>query len=245
MKKLVSGPNDKLSSSDASFSKSKDKGKEKKKKIKYLGKSLDNLHVEVARLSVALNQATILEAKRDEEILRLKTTPSDLVEFKVNSYLWLPVLELSERLTEASPFLEPKKLVRLANVPILRDTRVSPLIVKESTVTPVSKSLELSANVAPVSSAVVSEQNEGQVSTAVDGSDLEMTDGAAHSKFGGVFVQGTSHVLDDVAEVTVVGSERVSSSLTDVVLALSAGEKGDGFSPSSTIEEVVVPPSRV
>ncbi|GKG48989.1 hypothetical protein Tco_0513136, partial [Tanacetum coccineum] len=85
------------------------------------------------------------------------------------------------------------------------------------TVTPISKSLELSANVAPVSFVVVSEQNEGQ---------------------------GTSHVLDDVAEVTVVGSERVSSSLTDVVLALSAGEKGDGFSPSSTVKEVVVPPSR-
>ncbi|GJW45979.1 hypothetical protein Tco_0077625 [Tanacetum coccineum] len=57
------------------------------------------------------------------------------------------------------------------------------------------------------------EQNEEQVSVAVDGSDLEMTDGAAHSKSGGDFNQGTSHVLDDVAEVTVVGSKRVSSAL--------------------------------
>ncbi|GKB96655.1 hypothetical protein Tco_0982792 [Tanacetum coccineum] len=54
--------------------------------------------------------------------------------------------------------------------------------------------------------------------------------------------QGTSHVFDDVAEVTVVGSERVSSSLIDVVMALSAGEKGDASAPSSTVEEVVVPP---
>ncbi|GJW37532.1 hypothetical protein Tco_0060452 [Tanacetum coccineum] len=115
--------------------------------------------------------------------------------------------------------LEPKKLVRPANVPIPRDTRVSPLIAKESTVTPVS--------------------------TAVDRSDLEMTDGVAHSKSRGVFVQGTSHILDDVAEVTVVGSKCISSGLTDVVVALPAGEKGDGSTPSSTVKEVVVPPSGV
>ncbi|GKG54919.1 hypothetical protein Tco_0562906, partial [Tanacetum coccineum] len=50
---------------------SKAKGKERKKKIKSLGKSLDNLHAEVARLSATLNQATILEAERAEKILRL------------------------------------------------------------------------------------------------------------------------------------------------------------------------------
>ncbi|GJW24528.1 putative reverse transcriptase domain-containing protein [Tanacetum coccineum] len=100
--------------------------------------------------------------------------------------------------------LELEKLVRPANVPIPRDNRVSPPITKESTVTPVSKSLELSANVVPASLAVA---------------------------------LGTSHVLDDVAKVTVVGSERVSSGLTDVIVALSAGEKGDGSAPSSTIEE--------
>nr|GEV44293.1 hypothetical protein [Tanacetum cinerariifolium] len=38
-------------------------------------KSVDNLHSDVPRLSADLNQATILEAKKDEEILRLKTTP--------------------------------------------------------------------------------------------------------------------------------------------------------------------------
>ncbi|GKB79215.1 hypothetical protein Tco_0946110, partial [Tanacetum coccineum] len=44
LKKQVSGLNDKLASSDASFAKSKAKGKERKKKIKSLTKSLDNLH---------------------------------------------------------------------------------------------------------------------------------------------------------------------------------------------------------
>nr|GEY45037.1 putative reverse transcriptase domain, ribonuclease H-like domain, aspartic peptidase domain protein [Tanacetum cinerariifolium] len=61
--------------------KSKAKGKERKKKIKSLTKSLDNLHTEVARLSAALNQATILEAEKDEEILRLRATPPEFSSF--------------------------------------------------------------------------------------------------------------------------------------------------------------------
>nr|GFB65202.1 hypothetical protein [Tanacetum cinerariifolium] len=202
----------------------------------------------VARLFVALNQATILEAERDELILRLKATPSEFSSFfrgQFQGVVWKflasdefsriqgELLSLAAsagfELAKASPLvtqtdytflnkiskyaaeplsvilqLESEKLVRLANIPIPRDTCVSP-IAKESTVTPISKSLELSANVVPASS-------------------------------------GTSHVLDDVAEVTVVGSERVSSGLTDVVVALSASEKGDGSASSSTVEEVVVPP---
>nr|GEU32793.1 retrotransposon protein, putative, unclassified [Tanacetum cinerariifolium] len=76
LKKQVSRLNEKLTSSDASFAKSNAKGKERKKKIKSLGKSLDNLHAEVARLSATLTQANIYEAKRDEEILRLaKASP--------------------------------------------------------------------------------------------------------------------------------------------------------------------------
>nr|GEZ77100.1 hypothetical protein [Tanacetum cinerariifolium] len=50
------------------------KKQEGKKKIKSLTKSLDDLHAKVARLSATLNQATLLEAGKDEEILRLKTT---------------------------------------------------------------------------------------------------------------------------------------------------------------------------
>ncbi|GKC23825.1 hypothetical protein Tco_1025975, partial [Tanacetum coccineum] len=244
----------------------------KKKKIKSLSKSLDNLHYKVARLSAALNQAAILEAERDEEILLLKATPLKFSSFfrgqfqaasagfecELSMHLtkdeFANVLKkmvnfmpgAQERLAEASSLvaqtdnaflnkiskyaveplsvilqLELEKLVRPAIVPIPKDTRVSPPIAKESTVTPVSKSLELSANVVPASSVIALEQNEEKVSVAVDGSDLEMTDGAAHSKSGG---------------------ERVSSALTDVVVALSAGEKGDGSAPSSTVEEVVVPP---
>ncbi|GJV62579.1 hypothetical protein Tco_1473407 [Tanacetum coccineum] len=81
LKKQVSRLTDKLSSSDASFAKSKAKGKERNKKIKSLGKSLDNFHAEVARLSAAFNQATVLEAEKDEEILRLKATPSEFSSF--------------------------------------------------------------------------------------------------------------------------------------------------------------------
>nr|GEV13528.1 hypothetical protein [Tanacetum cinerariifolium] len=83
LNKYVFGLNDKLANFDASFAKSKAKGKERKKNIKSLSKSLDNLHYEVAYLFTALNQATILEAERDEEILRPKATPS-----KFSSFFW-------------------------------------------------------------------------------------------------------------------------------------------------------------
>ncbi|GJT70890.1 hypothetical protein Tco_1030176, partial [Tanacetum coccineum] len=227
LKKQVFGLNDKLATSDASFSKSKAKGKERTKKIKPLNKSLDNLHYEVARLSAALNQATILKGLvwnflASDEFSRVQGELLTL-DASVGSERRLSMHQTKDEFAGISEYaaepllvilqLEPEKLVRPSNVPIPRDTRVSPPIAKESIVTPVSKSLELSANVVPASSAVALEQNEEQVSDAVDGSDLEMTNGVAHSKSGGDFNQGTSHVLDDVAEVTVVGSKRVSSAL--------------------------------
>ncbi|GJX96776.1 hypothetical protein Tco_0352574 [Tanacetum coccineum] len=214
-------------------------GEGEEEKIKSLTKSLDNLHTEVARLFAALNKATILEAERDGEILRLKTTPPE-----VNSFLWMLVLDLSvDRLAEASPLvaqtdyaflnkifkhdaeplsvilqLEPGKLVCPANVPTPRDARVSPPVAKESTVTPVSKSLELSANFDLTASVVASEHNEEMVSMSV--------------------------VFDDVVELAGVGSGRVSSGLNDVVVALSASEKGAGLTPSSVAgEEAGVNPS--
>ncbi|GJR51617.1 hypothetical protein Tco_1402138 [Tanacetum coccineum] len=121
--------------------------------------------------------------------------------------------------------LKPEKLVRPANIPTSRDSRVSPPIAKESTMTPAFESLELSGDVVPAPSVIAFEKNEEWLNAMVDGPDVEMTDGATHSKSRGVFVQGTSHVLDDVAKVSVVGSGRVSSGLTDVVVALFAGEK--------------------
>ncbi|GKA43516.1 hypothetical protein Tco_0736240 [Tanacetum coccineum] len=127
--------------------------------------------------------------------------------------------------------LKPDKLARPANVPTPRDTRASPPIAKESVVVLVSKSLELSVNVVPASFVVASERNEEQVYAAVDGSDLEMADSVVPSKSGGVFVQGVSCILDDVIEVAVVESERVSSGPTNVVVALFVDGKGDVLIP--------------
>nr|GEX50607.1 hypothetical protein [Tanacetum cinerariifolium] len=192
LKKQVYGLNDKLSTFDASFSKPKAKGKERKKKIKFLSKSLDNLH----------SKGFVWKFLASDEFRRVH---GELLYLAANAGFERGLI---------IPQLEPEKLVLPTNVPILGDTRVSPPIAKESIVTLVFKSLELSANVVPASFVVTLEQNEEQ---------------------------GTYHVLDDVAEVTMVGSESVSYGFTDVVMALSAGEKGDGSAPSSTVKEVVVP----
>ncbi|GJY03196.1 hypothetical protein Tco_0361348 [Tanacetum coccineum] len=266
LKKQGSGLNDKLTSSNASFAKSKAKGKERKKKIKSLGKSLYNLHAEVARLSAVLNQATILEAKRDEKILQLTATPPDSGELlslaasagferglimhqTKDEFVVVLKKMISEHVTKPLSVilqLEPEKLVRPANVPISWGTRVSPLIAKESTVTPVSKSLELSANVNFTTSAAASKHNEAMVNAEVDGSDPKMTDDIVAVKAGHAFVQGIFVALDDVTKLVEVGSGRVPSGPNDVVVALSAHEKGDGLdSSSATGEEVVVNPSGV
>nr|GEX06962.1 chaperonin CPN60-like 2, mitochondrial [Tanacetum cinerariifolium] len=99
---------------------------------------------------------------------------------------------------------------KLTNIPAIKDARVSPTIVKESAVTPASKSLELPTNIIPTSSVIALEQNEEW---------------------------GTSYVLDEVAEVTEVGSEHVSCGPADVVVALSVGKKVDGLLPSSAPNE--------
>ncbi|GJS49509.1 hypothetical protein Tco_0599630 [Tanacetum coccineum] len=213
LKKQVSGLNDKLSSSNASFAKSKAKGKERKKKIKSLTKSLDNLHAEGELLSLAASvgfeRRLGMHQTKDEFAVVLKKMDN----FMPNAH---------DRLAEASPlFLKlimpfPTRFLSMLLI-LYRDARVSPPITKESTVIPTSKSLEVNA--------------------MVDGPDAEMNDGAAHSKSESVFVQGTSHVLVDAAKVIVVGLERVSSCLTDVVVALSPGEKGDGSLPSSAVDE--------
>ncbi|GKB76460.1 hypothetical protein Tco_0943355 [Tanacetum coccineum] len=275
LKNQVSGLNDKLVSSDASFSKSKSKGKERKKKIKSLTRILDNLHAEVARLSAALNQATVLEAEKDEEILRLKETPTEFASFfrgqfqdlvrkflasdefsKVQGELvslaasagfkrglsmhqtkdefvvmlkkmasFMPGSFLNKIFEHASePLsvilqLEPEKLVRPANIPILRDAHVSPPITKELTVTPASKSLELSTNADLTQSVVASEHNK------------EM---------------GISVALEDAVKLVVVGSGCAPSGPNDVVISLSAGEKGDDLVPFfAADEDAVVNPSGV
>ncbi|GKD03666.1 hypothetical protein Tco_1178640, partial [Tanacetum coccineum] len=116
--------------------------------------------------------------------------------------------------------LEPEKLDRPANFPPSRDTRVSTLTIKESTVTPASKSLELSANVDLTASAVTSEHNEEMVNAEVDGSDPKMIDDTLAAKSGHAFVQGISVALEDAVELAEVGSGRASSGPNDVVVAL-------------------------
>ncbi|GJW24258.1 hypothetical protein Tco_0038069 [Tanacetum coccineum] len=96
-------------------------------------------------------------------------------------------------------------------------TRVSPPIAKESIVTPVSKSLELYANVNFTASAIASEHNEKMINAEVNWSDPKMT--------------------DDTAALVKVGSGRVPSGSDDVLVAISAHEKGDGLDSSSVASE--------
>ncbi|GJS83162.1 hypothetical protein Tco_0749703 [Tanacetum coccineum] len=254
--------------------------------------------------------ATILEAKKDEEILRLKATPPEFASFfrgqfqdLVREFLtsdefsrvqgellslaasagferWLSMHRTKDefvvvlkkmahfvpgalsRLAEVSSLiaqtnyaflnkiykhaveplyvilqLEPEKLACPVNVLASRDARVSPPITKESTVKPAFESLELPANVVLASSFVASEQNKEWVNAMVNGPDPEMTDGATHAKSKSTFVQGTSYVLDDVADVTVIGSKHISSGPTDVGVILSIGKKGDGPLRSSVADK--------
>ncbi|GKD69952.1 hypothetical protein Tco_1324042 [Tanacetum coccineum] len=131
--------------------------------------------------------------------------------------------------------LKPEKLARPTNVPASRDAYVSPSIANKSTVILASTSLEFLSNTVPTSFAVALEPNEEWVNAMVDGPDNEMVDAVANAKPWDMFVQGVSHVVDDVTELTVTGLERVSYGTGDVVVALSAREKGDGSVPSSTI----------
>ncbi|GKE75374.1 hypothetical protein Tco_1537415, partial [Tanacetum coccineum] len=88
--------------------------------------------------------------------------------------------------------LEPKKFTRPANVLASRDTRVSPPIAKESTVTLVSSSLRLLSNIVPSSSVAPLESNKEWVNAMVDGPDNEMEGGAGNGKSWDVFMKGAS-----------------------------------------------------
>ncbi|GKD74583.1 hypothetical protein Tco_1332865 [Tanacetum coccineum] len=164
-KKQVAEHNDKLSSFDASFVKSKAKGKERKKKIKSLSKNLDHLTTEVSRLSSALNQATVLEAERDAEIFRLRAFPSEfasLFQSGFQSLVWkfLASDEFSRVQGELLSLADSAGFecgLSMDQTPeeFVVTVRISPPLTKESTVTPVSSSLEFVSNVIPSSSAVV------------------------------------------------------------------------------------------
>ncbi|GJV04457.1 hypothetical protein Tco_1338026 [Tanacetum coccineum] len=231
--------NDKLASSDGAFAKAKAKGKERKKKIKSHTKNLDQLNAEVACLSAALNQAIVLKAEKDEEILRLKASHSE-VQGELLSLAASAGFEggLGMHRTQKGFDVVLKKISH--QHPASRDSRVSPPMTMKSTVTPVSLSLELPSNIVPSSFAAVLERNEEWANAMVHGPNNEMTNGAGNGNPGNVLVQGVSCVVDDGAELTLVKSERVFSDPSDVVVALSVGEKDDGLLPSSSAAEAAV-----
>ncbi|GJW97419.1 hypothetical protein Tco_0179227 [Tanacetum coccineum] len=228
LKKQVFGLNDKLSSSDASFAKSKAKGKERKKKIKSFTKSLDNLHTEVARLSAALNQATVLEAKKDEEILWLRATSPDAAFMRgVSMHRTKDVF--AAVLKSMAKFCHVIGYACEASPCCSKLDYASRQISKHAT-EPLSVILQLKPeNLAHLTPSVVaSEHNEDMVDANVDVSDPKMTDAT------------------DVWGWWRLGQGRASSGPNDVVVALFAGEKGDGLVPFSVAgEEAAVNPSRV
>ncbi|GJT64377.1 hypothetical protein Tco_1015857 [Tanacetum coccineum] len=191
LKKQVFGLNGKLSSSDASFTKSKEKRKERKKKIK------------------SLTKTTVLEAKKDEEILRLKTTPSEF-----SSFFYGQFQVLVRKFLAFNEFsrVEGELLSLAASVGFERG--LSMHRTKDEFAAALKKMAnfmpELSTNVNFTAFTVASEHNE------------EM---------------GISIALDDAVELVELGSGRVSSGPNDVVVALSAQEKGDGLDPSSAAGE--------
>ncbi|GJW76062.1 hypothetical protein Tco_0137744 [Tanacetum coccineum] len=222
--------------------KSKAKGKKRKKKIKSLTKSLDKLQSRVGLVQKFL--ASDEFSRVQGELLSFATSAGferglsmHRIKDEFAAVLKKMIFEHATEPLSVILHLEAEKLARPANVPTPRDTRSSPPIAKESTMTHVSKYLELSVNVVHASSIVASEQNEEQVYAAVDGSDLKMADSVVPSKSGGIFVQGVSRILDDVVEVAAIESECVSSGPTDVVVALSANGKGDVLIPSSVAGE--------
>nr|GEX50991.1 hypothetical protein [Tanacetum cinerariifolium] len=247
LKKQVSRLKEKLSFSNASFAKSKAKGKERKKKIKSLTKSLDNLHTEVARLSAALNQATILEAEKDEEILRVQGELLSLAasagferglsmhQTKDESVVVLKkmincVPGAQDRLAEASPLLH--RLTMPFSTRFLRDARVSPPVAKESTAIPALKSLVLSTNVYLTAVIVASKHDEEMVSAKVDGSDPKMTDDTITAKFGHAFVKSIEK--SDGLTPSFVASEEAAVNPTEI-MSYATCPKPNGFPLGSVV----------
>ncbi|GJW13697.1 hypothetical protein Tco_0017830 [Tanacetum coccineum] len=110
--KQVADLNGKLSISDAAFAKSKFKGKKRKKKIKFLMKNLGQLNADVARLISALNQATVVEAERDAEILWLKASPPELV-----SVMAISVISISSDSSEDSVGTPAGRVILFGTIP--------------------------------------------------------------------------------------------------------------------------------
>nr|GEW32718.1 hypothetical protein [Tanacetum cinerariifolium] len=119
------------------------------------------------------------------------------------------------------------KIGSFSQRPPLRDARVSPPTIKESTMTPASKSLELSTNADFTPSIVTSEHNEDMVNVEVDVLDPKITDDTIVAKSEHAFMQGIFVALEDVVGLVEVASRRASSGPNDVVVALSVVEIGE------------------
>ncbi|GJS59712.1 hypothetical protein Tco_0654496 [Tanacetum coccineum] len=260
LKKQVSGLNDNLATSDASFAKSKAKGKERKKKMKSLTKSLDNLHSEVARLSAALNQATILEVKRDEEIMRLKATPPEF-----SSFFWGQFQGLVRKFLASDEFSRVQgELLSLAasagferGLSIHRTKDEFVVILKKMVnfmLGAHDRLVEASPLVAQTDCAFLNKISEHATEPlsvilqlepeklARSANVLIPRDTRASPPIAkeSTATPGVSRILDDVIEVAAVELERVSSGPIDVVVALFVDGKGNVLIPSSVAGEEVV-----
>nr|GEY78811.1 hypothetical protein [Tanacetum cinerariifolium] len=212
----ITGLNDKYSAFDASFAKSKAKGKERKKNIKSLTKSLDNMHAEVALLSGDLNRATVFKA---EKALIQKFLASD--EF---SRVQAELLSLAA----SAGFKRGLSMHRTKEEFAAGLNKISQFVPGAH-----DRLTEASLLVAQSYYALLN----------------KISEHAAEPLF--VILQLEPDKLAHPANVLALWDACVSPPITkdrlhgDVVVVLSAGEKCDGFVPSSTIEEVVAPPSRV
>ncbi|GJY71386.1 hypothetical protein Tco_0475089 [Tanacetum coccineum] len=167
-------------------------------------KQVANLNEKLSSFDVAFVNA---KANGKEQNKKIKSLTKNLNQLNVEG-----------RLAEASPLMAMTDYLFLRR--FLIDTRVSPPVAKESTVTPVSSSLELPLNDVPFSYAAALGQNEEW---------------------------GVSHIVgEDVGSPLAQGPKRVSFGPNDVVVAFSVEEKGNGSpSPPSAAEEDVASPSRV
>nr|GEU52753.1 hypothetical protein [Tanacetum cinerariifolium] len=213
----------------ASLTRSKAKGNERKKKIKSLTKSVDNFHSEVARLSTALNQATVLEAEKDEEILRGTSSLAASAGFEHGLIMYHTKDEFAAVLKKMDNFM-PGAQDRLAKASLLVAQTNYAFLNKifEHVTEPLSVILQLDPEKLVHSANVLAlrEHNEEMVNVEVDGLDQKITDDIATVKSRHAFVQGISVALDDAMKLEEVGLGHVSFNPNYVVVALSAHEKG-------------------
>ncbi|GJU25825.1 hypothetical protein Tco_1164446 [Tanacetum coccineum] len=229
--------------------KSKAKGKERKKKIKSLTKSLDNLHTKVARLSAALNQATVLEAEKDEEILWLKATPLEFSSFfrgQFQGLVWkfLASDEFSRVQGELLSLDASAGFERELSMHRTKDEFADVLkkMANFRTQTDYAFLNKISEHATePLSGcSCFFSYHKGvncdtcfQILGVVSYIDLTASTVASeHNE-----EMGISIALEDAVELVEVGSGHASFDPNDVVVALSTGEKGDGLVPSSVVGE--------